>query len=62
MDDWKLETVERAHILRVMELVNWRVKDAAAMLGIGKWALCRRLRKYGVGVKIETTQQTKGVI
>jgi len=42
-----LESVERAHILRVLEECEGNRTEAARRLGIGKSTLQRRLKKYG---------------
>lgn len=43
-----LRDVERRHIERVLEQVRWNQRRAAKILGISRWSLGRRLRKYGV--------------
>jgi DNA-binding NtrC family response regulator len=43
-----LSDVERRHIERVLEEVRWNQQRAAKILGISRWSLQRRLRKYGM--------------
>jgi two-component system response regulator AtoC len=44
-----LDTVERQHILRVLEETNGNRERAAAVLGISSRTLYRKLREYGAG-------------
>ena len=47
----KLETVEREHILRVLEQAHWKVsgKDSAAeILGLNRSTLRARMRKLNI--------------
>src|SRR5262249_46922096 len=44
----KLEDVERAHILRVLEAAQGNRTPAAELLGIGRSTLKRKLAEYGV--------------
>jgi transcriptional regulator with PAS, ATPase and Fis domain len=44
-----LDTVERQHILRVLEESNGNRERAAAILGISSRTLYRKLREYGAG-------------
>jgi DNA-binding NtrC family response regulator len=44
-----LDTVERQHILRVLEEMNGNRERAAAILGISSRTLYRKLREYGEG-------------
>ena len=41
-----LSDVERRHIEHVLEEVRWNQRRAARILGISRWSLARRLRKY----------------
>jgi transcriptional regulator with GAF, ATPase, and Fis domain len=41
-----LRDVEREHIERVLDEVRWNQRRAARILGISRWSLSRRLRKY----------------
>ena len=43
-----LETVERAHVLRVLESCLGNLSEAARLLGIGRTTLYRKLERYGV--------------
>ncbi len=43
-----LRDVEQRHIERVMAEVRWNQRQAARILGISRWSLGRRLRKYGM--------------
>ncbi len=43
-----LRDVERRHIERVLEEVRWNQRRAARILGISRWSLGRRLRKYAM--------------
>jgi len=42
-----LEAVEKAHILRALELTNQNVSRAADMLGISRHTVLRKLERYG---------------
>lgn len=48
-----LDEVERRYILRVLESVGGNKRRAAALLGIGRRTLYRRLESYGEGAKAE---------
>jgi DNA-binding NtrC family response regulator len=54
----ELASLERDHILRVMESVGGNKMSAARILGIGRRALYRRLERYGIGT-IERRQRSK---
>jgi DNA-binding NtrC family response regulator len=43
-----LQELERSHIERVLGEVRWNQRRAAQILGITRWSLGRRLRKYGM--------------
>ncbi len=43
-----LDELERAHILRVLELCEGQKTKAAAMLGINRTTLWKKLRQYGI--------------
>ncbi len=45
-----LHSLERAEIRRAMEQAGGKQREAARRLGISRWALGRRLRKYGLDV------------
>ncbi len=47
-DDFKLETVEKNAILKVIEKNNGNISKSAKILGITRTALYRRLNKYGL--------------
>lgn len=42
----KLEDVEREHIKRVMEMVNWNITRGAEILGIHRNTLSRKIKEY----------------
>jgi DNA-binding protein Fis len=44
-----LRELESRHIARVLELTGGNQRRAARALGITRWALARRLRKFGLG-------------
>jgi DNA-binding NtrC family response regulator len=41
-----LSDVERRYIERVLDAVRWNQRQAARILGISRWSLGRRLRKF----------------
>ncbi len=43
-----LDELERTHILRVLELCDQQKTKAAAMLGINRTTLWKKLRTYGI--------------
>jgi len=43
-----LDELERAHILRVLELCEGQKTKAAALLGINRTTLWKKLRQYGI--------------
>lgn len=43
-----LRTVEIRHIARVLQASNGNQRRAARILGITRWSLARRMRKYGI--------------
>ncbi len=47
-DDMSMETVEQAHIRRVLEHCQWNRTRAARELGIGYNTLWRKMKKYGI--------------
>jgi transcriptional regulator with PAS, ATPase and Fis domain len=47
-DDWTLERVEREHIARVFDHTEGNKKQTAALLGISRPTLDRKLKKYGL--------------
>jgi DNA-binding NtrC family response regulator len=58
-EDGPLSSLEREHIVRVMESVGGNKMSAARILGIGRRALYRRLERYGIGT-IEKRTKPKG--
>jgi transcriptional regulator of acetoin/glycerol metabolism len=46
--DMSLETMEKAHIRRVLEHCQWNRSRAARELGIGYNTLWRKMKKYGI--------------
>jgi len=47
-DDMSMETMEQAHIIRVLEHCQWNRTRAAQELGIGYNTLWRKMKKYGI--------------
>ena len=45
---WRLDDIERAHILRVYEACNHNHSKAARLLEIDRTTLYNKLRRYGV--------------
>ena len=43
-----LHDVEQRYITRVLQVAHGNQRQAARLLGISRWSLSRRLRKYGV--------------
>jgi len=43
-----LQDVERRYIARVLQEAHGNQRRAARILGISRWSLSRRLRKYGL--------------
>jgi len=43
-----LHDVEQRYITRVLQVAHGNQRKAARLLGISRWSLSRRLRKYGV--------------
>ena len=43
-----LAEAERAHVVRVLESVNWNKKQAAAVLEISRGTLYRKIVEYGL--------------
>lgn len=43
-----LQDVERRYIARVLQEAHGNQRRAARILGISRWSLARRLRKYGL--------------
>ena len=43
-----LADAERAHIVRVLEAVNWNKKQAASVLEISRGTLYRKIVEYGL--------------
>jgi len=43
-----LREAERRYIEHVLREVRWKPQRAARILGISRWSLARRLRKYGL--------------
>jgi DNA-binding NtrC family response regulator len=54
-----LEDVEMRHIRRVLEDTRGNQRRAARVLGITRWSLARRLRKYGLLPKPTAEAQTE---
>jgi DNA-binding NtrC family response regulator len=54
-----LEDVEMRHIRRVLEDTHGNQRRAARILGITRWSLARRLRKYGLLPKTAADAQTE---
>ncbi len=47
-EDEALESVERAHILKVLNKYDWNVSKAASALGIDRTTLYNKMKKYGL--------------
>jgi len=43
-----LQDLERRYIVRVLQKAHGNQRQAARILGISRWSLSRRLRKYGL--------------
>lgn len=46
--DFKLKNLEKEHILKTLESVNWNRTKASAILGIDRKTLYRKLKKWGI--------------
>jgi DNA-binding NtrC family response regulator len=46
--DMSIETIEQAHIRRVLEHCQWNRSRAARELGIGYNTLWRKMKRYGI--------------
>ena len=46
--DKSLDVLEREHILATLEKADWNKSQAAAILGIERSTLDRKLKRYGV--------------
>jgi transcriptional regulator of acetoin/glycerol metabolism len=46
--DMSMETMEQAHIRKVLEHCQWNRSRAARELGIGYNTLWRKMKKYGI--------------
>jgi two-component system, NtrC family, response regulator AtoC len=46
---WSLEDVERAHVARVLEKLNWNKSRASKTLGISRATLRTKIKKYRLG-------------
>jgi two-component system response regulator HydG len=49
LDEAPLSSIEREHIIRVLERAGGNKVEAARMLGLDRRALYRRLERYGIG-------------
>jgi len=49
-----LQDVERRYIARVLQEARGNQRRAARILGISRWSLSRRLRKYGLPPRAAT--------
>jgi len=47
-DDWSLDSLERKHIVRVLEDFGWNQTQAAKALGIDRVTLYHKIRRYGL--------------
>jgi DNA-binding NtrC family response regulator len=43
-----LQDMEQRYIARVLQVARGNQRQAARILGISRWSLARRLRKYGL--------------
>jgi DNA-binding NtrC family response regulator len=48
---WRLDDVERSHILAALEACQGRVREAAIMLGVPRSTLYQKLRQFGVRLR-----------
>ena len=56
-----LADAERAHIVRVLEAVNWNKKQAASVLEISRGTLYRKIVEYGLeNEKRSSRNRTRG--
>jgi DNA-binding NtrC family response regulator len=63
-DDQRLPTlaqVERAHVLRILEAVNWNKKQAAEVLEISRGTLYRKITEYALDTTASATQTPRVV-
>ena len=51
-EDLSLETVEKQHILLVLQTNQWNIKKSSKDLGISRAALYRRIDKYGLSDEV----------
>jgi len=47
-DDLSLDSIERRHIIRVLEDFGWNQTQAAKALGIDRVTLYHKIRRYGL--------------
>ncbi|MHC4598440.1 MAG: sigma-54 interaction domain-containing protein [Planctomycetota bacterium] len=50
VEDWSLETMEKAHIQRVLEVTVGNKKESCRLLGITRPTLDRKIKQYGLRV------------
>ncbi len=43
---------EQKYIITILNTVNWRMSEAARLMGINRSTLFRKIRKYGINKKI----------
>jgi two-component system response regulator HydG len=43
-----MDEVERRHVLRVLDALQWNKAEAARVLGINRATLYRKLQRYGL--------------
>ena len=46
--DLSLDSVEKAHILQVLEKNNWNISVSAKLLGVDRVTIYKKLEKYGI--------------
>jgi transcriptional regulator of acetoin/glycerol metabolism len=51
-----LAEAERAHIVRVLDSVNWNKKQAASVLDISRGTLYRKIVDYGLEAEPKSTR------
>lgn len=42
------DLAEQKYIIKILNTVNWRISDAAQLMGINRSTLFRKMKKYGI--------------